>query len=112
MKRTQRTIKSPVEITGVGLHTGEEVTVTFKPSDPDTGVTFVRLDLEEQPRIPAHIDNVSRNPAHAHWNSPFFGLIYSQVRVILVENRQLSKKTKSVCSLQAVAQTEILLSGH
>lgn len=60
MKRTQRTIKSPVEINGIGLHTGEEVTVRFKPADPDTGVTFIRLDLEDQPRIPAHIDNVSR----------------------------------------------------
>lgn len=49
----QRTIKKEVSLHGVGLHTGYEVTLTFKPAPVDNGFTFVRTDLETQPVIEA-----------------------------------------------------------
>ncbi|SHI83278.1 bifunctional UDP-3-O-[3-hydroxymyristoyl] N-acetylglucosamine deacetylase/3-hydroxyacyl-ACP dehydratase [Flavobacterium terrae] len=49
----QKTIKSEITLTGVGLHTGREVTMTFKPAPVNNGFTFVRVDLEGQPIIEA-----------------------------------------------------------
>ena len=49
----QKTIKNEVSLTGVGLHTGVEVTMTFKPALINNGFTFVRVDLEGSPMIEA-----------------------------------------------------------
>jgi UDP-3-O-[3-hydroxymyristoyl] N-acetylglucosamine deacetylase len=49
----QRTLKSLVSATGVGLHTGQKVRITLRPAQPDTGVVFRRLDLPAAPEIPA-----------------------------------------------------------
>lgn len=49
----QTTIKSEISLKGVGLHTGKEVTMTFKPAPVNNGYTFVRVDLEGQPVIEA-----------------------------------------------------------
>jgi len=49
----QKTIKTEISLTGVGLHTGKEVTMTFKPAPVNNGFTFVRVDLEGQPVIEA-----------------------------------------------------------
>ncbi len=49
----QRTIGKEVSLTGVGLHTGNEVTITFKPAPENNGYSFVRTDLEHKPVIEA-----------------------------------------------------------
>ena len=49
----QKTIKTEISLTGVGLHTGKEVKITFKPAPINNGYTFVRVDLEGQPVIEA-----------------------------------------------------------
>ncbi len=49
----QKTIKTEISLTGVGLHTGKEVKMTFKPAPINNGFTFVRVDLEGQPVIEA-----------------------------------------------------------
>lgn len=49
----QRTIGKEISLTGVGLHTGKEVTLTFKPAPENHGYKFVRIDLEGQPVIEA-----------------------------------------------------------
>ncbi len=49
----QKTIKNKISVQGTGLHTGAQVTLTFKPSPPDTGFVFKRMDLENQPQVPA-----------------------------------------------------------
>jgi UDP-3-O-[3-hydroxymyristoyl] N-acetylglucosamine deacetylase/3-hydroxyacyl-[acyl-carrier-protein] dehydratase len=49
----QTTIKSEISLKGVGLHTGKEVTMTFKPAPVNNGFTFVRVDLEGQPVVEA-----------------------------------------------------------
>lgn len=43
----QRTLKSLIRSTGVGLHTGEKVTMTLRPAQPDTGIVFRRVDTRE-----------------------------------------------------------------
>ena len=55
MSRSQQTLKTPVEISGIGLHSGNEVHVRLLPAPVDHGIEFVRTDLEDAPRIPAHI---------------------------------------------------------
>lgn len=56
--RNQRTIKSSVSVSGVGLHSGEEVTLTLRPAEPDAGIWFVRSDLPGAPRLPLRSDAV------------------------------------------------------
>lgn len=43
----QRSIKTRVQTTGVGLHTGARVTLTLRPAPPNTGIMFHRIDLPE-----------------------------------------------------------------
>ena len=49
----QKTINEEISLTGVGLHTGKEVKMTFKPAPINNGFTFVRVDLEGSPIIEA-----------------------------------------------------------
>ncbi len=59
----QRTISNKVSISGVGLHTGCESTITFLPAPENHGVIFRRIDVGGKPEIPALADfvvNVSR----------------------------------------------------
>ncbi len=51
--RNQRTIASEATLKGVGLHTGKEVVMTFKPAPVDHGYAFKRIDLEGEPIIEA-----------------------------------------------------------
>lgn len=51
----QTTIQNPVSVHGVGLHTGKNVTLTFKPAEINHGFRFQRIDLPEQPVIPADV---------------------------------------------------------
>ena len=59
MKNQQRTISRVVEYAGIGLFTGEEAKLRFKPSSANTGINFVRTDIEGHPKIPASIEAVS-----------------------------------------------------
>lgn len=54
----QCTIAQEITLTGVGLHTGAEVTMTFKPAPIDFGYGFKRVDLEGQPVIEADVSYV------------------------------------------------------
>nr|WP_315156351.1 bifunctional UDP-3-O-[3-hydroxymyristoyl] N-acetylglucosamine deacetylase/3-hydroxyacyl-ACP dehydratase [uncultured Flavobacterium sp.] len=54
----QKTIKTEISLTGVGLHTGKEVSMTFKPAPVNNGFTFIRVDLEGQPIIEADANYV------------------------------------------------------
>jgi len=54
----QKTIQNEVSLTGVGLHTGKEVKMTFKPAPINNGFTFVRVDLEGHPIIEADANYV------------------------------------------------------
>ncbi|HRG17608.1 MAG TPA: bifunctional UDP-3-O-[3-hydroxymyristoyl] N-acetylglucosamine deacetylase/3-hydroxyacyl-ACP dehydratase [Flavobacterium lutivivi] len=54
----QKTIKNEITLRGVGLHTGQEVTMTFKPAPVNNGFTFIRVDLEGSPIIEADANYV------------------------------------------------------
>lgn len=54
----QRTLKNTIRATGVGLHTGEKVYLTIRPSESDTGIRFRRVDLDEPVVISAIPSNV------------------------------------------------------
>jgi UDP-3-O-[3-hydroxymyristoyl] N-acetylglucosamine deacetylase len=55
---SQRTLKNVIRATGVGLHTGEKVYLTLRPAPIDTGIVFVRVDVEPSVEIPAATDFV------------------------------------------------------
>ncbi len=59
----QLTIARPVTYSGVGLHTGNQCHMTFLPAEANTGIRFVRIDLEGHPEIvvePDHVIGVER----------------------------------------------------
>ncbi len=55
----QTTLKNAISISGVGLHTGASVTLTFKPAPENHGYVFKRIDLSGQPIVEADVDNVT-----------------------------------------------------
>lgn len=55
----QHTIKNEISISGVGLHSGNEVTLTFKPAPANHGISFKRIDLEDKPTIKASASYVT-----------------------------------------------------
>jgi UDP-3-O-acyl N-acetylglucosamine deacetylase len=57
--RPQRTLAGPTEVSGVGFLTGAQVTASFQPAPPDTGVVFIRTDLRPTPHIPADVRQVT-----------------------------------------------------
>ena len=55
----QTTLAAEASYTGIGLHSGREVHMVLKPAPADTGLVFVRTDLEGQPQIHATASNVT-----------------------------------------------------
>ncbi|MBU1062242.1 MAG: UDP-3-O-acyl-N-acetylglucosamine deacetylase, partial [Candidatus Omnitrophica bacterium] len=47
----QKTIKKPIELSGIGLHTGTRVNLKFKPAPANIGVNFIRVDVKNSPMI-------------------------------------------------------------
>ncbi len=58
LNHKQQTIKKSVTISGVGLHTGVQTTLTFMPAKPNHGIKFQRVDLPGSPIIDADCDRV------------------------------------------------------
>ena len=54
----QQTISKPITLKGVGIHSGNEVSLTFKPAEEDFGYAFCRTDLAEKPIIEADVNYV------------------------------------------------------
>jgi UDP-3-O-[3-hydroxymyristoyl] N-acetylglucosamine deacetylase len=56
----QHTIATPAQCTGVGVHSGKQVTLRLLPGEADTGIIFIRTDLQGEARsIPARWDTVA-----------------------------------------------------
>src|SRR3984957_17361074 len=67
----QQTISRAVTFSGIGLHSGNRVNMTFLPAAPGTGLRFRRVDLEGKPEIEARVENVgetNRSPTLAKGN--------------------------------------------
>jgi UDP-3-O-[3-hydroxymyristoyl] N-acetylglucosamine deacetylase len=58
----QRTLKKPVQVTGIGLHTGEKVSLALRPAPPNSGIIFRRVDLSPvvEIRAEAHLVHDTR----------------------------------------------------
>lgn len=54
----QRTLKTVIRATGIGVHTGKKVLLTLRPAPVNTGIVFFRTDLDEMIEIPALAGNV------------------------------------------------------
>lgn len=57
MVEFQRTIAGEETIKGIGLHTGQETSITFKPAEADSGIRFIRADLPNKPVIEVKAEN-------------------------------------------------------
>ena len=55
----QQTLNRPAEFSGIGLHSGNRVSMTFLPAPAGSGIRFRRVDLEGKPEIEASVANVS-----------------------------------------------------
>ncbi|TRZ48326.1 bifunctional UDP-3-O-[3-hydroxymyristoyl] N-acetylglucosamine deacetylase/3-hydroxyacyl-ACP dehydratase [bacterium] len=54
----QRTIVKEASVSGVGLHTAKEVTVTFRPAEADSGINFIRRDINPKLLVKAGVENL------------------------------------------------------
>lgn len=57
----QQTLNRPASFSGIGLHSGNRVTLTFLPAPPNSGIRFRRVDLEGKPEIEARVEHVVEN---------------------------------------------------
>jgi UDP-3-O-[3-hydroxymyristoyl] N-acetylglucosamine deacetylase len=92
----QRTVGQEVNCTGIGLHSGQKVSLTIKPAPPDYGIRFIRNDLAARAMIRASFENVVetqlctsvgyngfRVSTVEHLMAAFFGLGIDNARVEL-----------------------------
>ncbi len=54
----QRTIRREIELEGIGLHTGNQARIKFKSAPINSGINFIRVDLENRPRLRADWHNI------------------------------------------------------
>jgi UDP-3-O-[3-hydroxymyristoyl] N-acetylglucosamine deacetylase/3-hydroxyacyl-[acyl-carrier-protein] dehydratase len=59
MDKNQRTVRTDSSYTGIGLHTGQTSTITFRPAPENHGIVFVRTDIDPTVEIPALVDYVT-----------------------------------------------------
>jgi len=78
----EQTLKGDCSYTGVGIHTGRESTVRFKPAPSDSGIVFSRVDLPDAPRIPASIGCVAQSADYPRRTT----LAAGNVRIYTVEH--------------------------
>jgi UDP-3-O-[3-hydroxymyristoyl] N-acetylglucosamine deacetylase/3-hydroxyacyl-[acyl-carrier-protein] dehydratase len=55
----QQTLRQAANFAGIGLHSGNQVNMTFLPAPPSAGIRFRRVDLEGKPEIEARVDYVA-----------------------------------------------------
>lgn len=55
----QTTLKRPVSVSGIALHTGERIHMRVLPADADQGIVFCRTDLPDQPKVRASLEHVT-----------------------------------------------------
>jgi UDP-3-O-acyl N-acetylglucosamine deacetylase len=57
--RLQRTVKDAVLLEGKGIHSGDDVKLTIKKAPVDTGIIFIRTDLEKRPAVAANVSSLA-----------------------------------------------------
>ncbi|RCL42214.1 MAG: UDP-3-O-acyl-N-acetylglucosamine deacetylase [SAR86 cluster bacterium] len=76
---SQRTIKNKITCSGVGLHTGKKVKLTFHPAEPNTGILFRRIDGDKVVDIPATAKNVGETTLSTT-------LVYGEYKISTIEH--------------------------
>ena len=74
----QKTISKQISLSGVGLHTGKHVNITFKPAPADTGLVFVRDDVDGNNLINAHIKYISNTDRGTNLDNGLFRIHTSE----------------------------------
>ena len=54
----QRTLTNSIKASGIGLHSGNPISLSLKPAPPDTGIVFRRVDINPHVEIKARAENV------------------------------------------------------
>ena len=67
----QKTLKNSVQFKGVGLHSGKVVNLSIKPSEPDTGIVFKRVDLRNNNFVYPSFLNVSNTSLNTTISNDF-----------------------------------------
>ena len=67
----QKTIKDKINFSGVGLHSGQIVNVTIKPSDPNSGIVFKRVDVKNNNLVIPNFSNVSNTSLNTTISNEF-----------------------------------------
>jgi len=67
----QKTLKNTAQFKGIGLHSGKEVNLSLKPSDPDTGIIFKRIDLKNNNLVIPSFSNVSNTSLNTTISNDF-----------------------------------------
>ncbi len=78
----QKTVKKPIQVNGLGLHTGLEVRMKILPSDPNTGILFKRIDLKNNNIVIPSVFNVT-NTNHCTTVSNEFGVKVSTIEHLM-----------------------------
>ena len=79
---SQKTVKNPLSIKGIGLHTGEPVNIKINPAEPNTGIVFKRTDLNNNNYIIPNLFNVT-NTSFCTTVSNEFGVKVSTVEHLM-----------------------------
>ena len=75
----QRTLTNSIKASGIGLHSGNPITLILKPAPPNTGIIFRRIDLDPVVEIKARAENVGDTTLST-------SLIWKDVKVSTVEH--------------------------
>jgi UDP-3-O-[3-hydroxymyristoyl] N-acetylglucosamine deacetylase/3-hydroxyacyl-[acyl-carrier-protein] dehydratase len=78
----QKTVKKNVTLSGVGLHTGQAVTVTLKPAKADEGIHFCRIDLSGKPVVKLGLSSIVMDPTVTRCTA----IEANSVRIMTVEH--------------------------
>lgn len=70
----QKTIRKKAVVPGIGIHSGDPCTLTFKPAPPDTGVYFIRTDLPGNPSLKVSAKNVMATSHQTTIGGPHFSV--------------------------------------
>lgn len=70
----QKTIRKKTEVRGVGIHSGNPCTLTFRPAPPNTGVYFVRADLPGNPALRVTAKSVEATTLQTVIGGPHFSV--------------------------------------
>ena len=74
----QKTVAKESSLSGVGLHTGKNVTLTFKPAPSNTGLVFIREDIDGDNSIEAHIKYISNTDRGTNLDNGLFRIHTSE----------------------------------